>query len=182
MRAIKNKKAKLLILYVLIGIFTFSCQKDDPIDIIESITLTTTSGNNINMDGVWSSGCVEANNNMILNESLIFNNKDLQINIKGFDNMQCNGTAIFNETVIISFNTTGTKTVTFEGEQVLVNKINGTAEYSDGRKETFKQIFFIDENIESKFMYHAIFENDGGQIDAEGYPIEIIPIPITKTS
>jgi len=179
---LNSRYNKIAALLIILGPIITSCQKDDSIDITESINLTTSSGNNISMDGTWSSGCVEANNNMILNESLIFDNRDLQINIKGFDNLQCNGTTIFNETINISFSTTGTKRVTFEGEQVLVNKINGTAKYSDGRVETFKQIFFINDTTAGIFMHHAIFEDDGGQVDVDGYPIQIIPIPITKVN
>lgn len=170
----------LIVALILTSQAITSCQKDDVATSESKILLKTVSGNEISMDGIWSSGCVLANNNMILNETLSYNNKNLQIDIKAYDDMQCEGVSILSQTVTINFYSTGTVNVNFNGNQVLVNKIKGTANYSDGRVEDFKQIFFIDDSSNNLYMHHAIFENDGGQVNPEGYPIEIIAIPITK--
>ncbi|MEQ9310655.1 MAG: hypothetical protein RLN90_14455 [Balneolaceae bacterium] len=180
-QVLKSQSLKIIILSFLICFTTVSCQDDD-IGSPSLIMLKTVSANEISMDGIWSSGCVEANNNMILNESLSFNNENLQIDIKGYNNLQCNGATVFSQAVIITFNNSGTTTFQFNGNQVIVNKIDGTATYDDGRVEAFKQVFFIDDTGNNLYMHHALFGNDGGEVDAEGYPIEIIPIPITKTT
>jgi len=179
---LKSVSLRIIAILILSSLIVSSCGKDESIDSETTITLTTISGNELSMNGIWSSGCVEANNDMILSESLTFNNENLQIDINGYDNMHCKGATIFNELVVITFNNSGTTTVIFNGEEVLVNKIDGTASYTDGRVEDFKQLFFIDDTSGEKYMHHAIFENDGGQVDSEGYPIEIIPISIIKTS
>lgn len=178
-----SRFSKNLVIAVLTCQTFTACQSDDSIQPLiepETISLTTTSGNSIAMDGIWSSGCVEANNGTILNESLTFNNENLQIDIKGYNSLQCDGISIFSETVIINYQSPGTTTVNFNGNQVLVNKIDGTATYIDGSVEDFKQLFLIDDNGEDIYMHHALFENDGGQANSEGYPIEIIPISIIK--
>lgn len=180
-QVLKSQSLKIIILSFLICFTTVSCQDDD-IGSPSLIMLKTVSGNEISMDGIWSSGCVEANNNMILNESLSFNNENLQIDIKGYDNLQCNGATVFSQAIIITFSSSGTTTVLFNDNLVVVNKIDGTATYSDGRVEAFKQVFFIDDTGNRLYMHHALFGNDGGEVDAEGYPIEIIPIPITKVN
>jgi len=177
---LQSVSLKVIALLVLSSPAIISCQKDDSTTVEKAITLTTISGNQISMNGIWSSGCVTANNDMILNESLTFNDENLIIDIKGFDNMQCAGAAIFSEKVVITFNSAGTFSVLFNGKEVVVNKINGTAIYTDGRVEDFKQSFLIDDRSEVVFMHHAIFEDDGGNVNDEGYPIGIIPIPILK--
>lgn len=161
------------------SITLMSCQSDEEVT-PKSVILTTVSGIEISMNGIWSSGCVAANNGQILNESLSFNNEKIEINIKGYDNLQCNGAAVFNEIITIAFRKSGTTTVNFNGKSVVVNTIDGTATYMDGSIEDFKQTFFIDDSGVELFMHHALFENDGGQVNQAGYPIELIPIAITK--
>ncbi len=180
-----SRFSKIIVITVLSCQSFLACQSDDSIDPpLEPIliALITNSGNSITMDGIWSSGCVEANNNMILNESLTFNNENLQIDIKGYNNLQCNGTSIFSETIIINYRNAGSTTVNFMGEQVMVNQIEGSATSGDGSVEDFKQTFLIDDSGDDIYMYHALFGKDGGQVNAEGYPIEIIPISIMKTN
>lgn len=173
---------KVIALLILTSLTAMSCQKDDATEPIDTAALTSNSGQRVSMDGTWSSGCVLANNEMILNESLIFSNKNLQIDIKGYDNLQCSGETIFSQSIAITFNNAGTTTVLFNGEQVIVNKIDGIARYNDGNVESFKQIFFIDDSGKDMYMHHALFESDGGQVNSEGYPINIIPISITKVN
>lgn len=179
---LKSLSLKFIAFLFLTSQTLISCQKDDVPSSISTIVLKTISGNEISMNGIWSSGCVEANNNMILNESLSFNNENLQIDINGYDDLECNGDPILSQVIIITFINSGTTTVQFNGNQVIVNKIDGTATYSDGRVEAFKQVFFIDDTGNNLYMHHALFGNDGGEVDTEGYPTEIIPIPITKTN
>lgn len=173
---------KVIALLILTSLTAMSCQKDDTTEPFETTALTSNSGQRISMDGTWSTGCVMANNDMILNESLSFNNKNLQIDIRGYDNLQCSGETIYNQSLVITFLNAGTTTVLFNGAQVIVNKIDGIARYSDGRVESFKQIFFIEDSGEDMYMHHALFESDGGQVNSEGYPIDIIPISITKVN
>ncbi|MCW5518138.1 hypothetical protein [Muriicola sp. Z0-33] len=192
MKTIKNKVlisisrlSKLLMISMIISPTLVACQSDDSIETLiqpEPFILTTNSGNLITMNGLWSTGCVEANNDTILSETLSFNNENLQINITGFDDLPCNGNANFYETVAITFSNAGTISVTFNGAQVLVNQIYGTATYNDGRVEDFKQIFFIDDSSNETYMHHAVTQSDGGQVNDEGYPIDIIPISIIKTN
>lgn len=181
-QVLKSQSQKFIVILFLISHTMVSCQKDDDINSTSIIMLKTISGNEISMDGIWSSGCVEANNNMILNESLSFNNENLQIDIKGYGDLECNGVPILSQAVVITFINSGTTIVQLNGNQVIVNKIDGTAIYSDGRVEAFKQVFFIDDTGNNLYMHHALFGNDGGEVDTEGYPTEIIPIPITKTN
>ena len=179
---LKSKFLKNIALLIVSSLTIMSCQKDDSTTPEAELRLTTISGNEINMNGIWSTGCVAANNNMILNESLTFNNENLKIDIKGYDNFQCNGATTFSETIVIAFNYSGTTRVFFEGEEVIVNKIDGTATYTDGSVEVFKQIFLIDDNGDDIYMHHALFENDGGDVNTEDYPIDLIPISINKTN
>lgn len=157
-----------------------SCQNENEVAPESSHILTSVSGVEINMNGIWESGCVAANNGQILNEYLLFNNGNLEINIKGYDNLQCNGIAVFNEIITVAFRKSGTTTVNFDGRSVVVNTIDGKATYMDGSVEDFKQTFFIDDSGDELFMHHALFANDGGQINEAGYPIELIPIAISK--
>ena len=174
-------KLGTVILIFLVAI-TSSCKDEESISPPLSIDLTSVSGNVINMNGIWTSGCVLANNNMILNESLAFEEESLVIEINGYDDMSCTGTMIFNETITITYSSPGTTTVHLNGTEVNANKIDGTASYLDGRVEFFKQLFYVDDRADDTFMFHALFGNDGGKVDVEGYPIELIPIAITKTN
>ncbi len=174
-------KMNLRTILLLLAPAISSCSEDEVGQDV-NVILTTLSGAEISMDGVWLSGCVAANNGMILSESLTFSDENLQIDIQGFDNSDCNGTAVFNETIIISFNSPGTTRILFEDEEVTVNQIDGTATYADGRVENFKQVFLVNDTDGNTFMYHAKFENDGGSVDANGYPVEIIPIALTKAN
>ena len=169
------------VILIFIVSFSSSCKEDESATPLLSTTLTSVSGNVINMKGIWTSGCVLANNNMILNESLTFEEGNLVIEINGYDNMSCTGATIFNETITITFNSPGTNTVLLDGVEVVANKIDGTATYQDGTVEVFKQLFYVDDSGDT-FMFHALFGNDGGKVDVEGYPIELIPIAITKTN
>lgn len=173
---------KVITFLILTSLTAMSCQKDEATEPVDTATLTSNSGQRVSMDGTWSSGCVLANNEMILNESLFFNDQNLQIDIKGYDNLQCSGETVYSQSIAITFNNAGTTTVLFNGEQVIVNKIDGIARYNDGKVESFKQIFFIEDSGEDLYMHHALFESDGGQVNSEGYPINIIPISITKVN
>ncbi len=177
---LRLKYLKIALLLLATSTTSMSCQNDAQVTPESIYRLITVSGVEISMNGIWESGCVAANNGQILNEYLLFNNSNLEINIKGYDNLQCDGTAVFNEIVTIAFRKSGTTTVNFEGRSVVVNTIDGTATYMDGSVEDFKQIFFVDDSSDELFMHHALFENDGGQVNEAGYPIELIPIAITK--
>jgi len=177
---LRLKNLKIALLLLATSTTSMSCQNDAEVIPESTYRLISVSGAEISMNGIWESGCVAANNGQILNEYLLFNNGNLEINIKGYDNLQCNGTAVFNEIITIDFRKSGTTTVNFDGRSVVVNTIDGTATYMDGSVEEFKQIFFIDDSGDELFMHHALFENDGGQINEAGYPIELIPISISK--
>ncbi len=171
---------KKTLLLIAAGITLMSCQKEEDTTIRPRHLLTSVTGNEVSMNGTWSSGCVEANNGFILNETLSFNNESLEIEIKESDNLQCDGPALFVETIAISFSQSGTTTVIFKGKTVVVNTIDGTATYMDGSVEKFKQTFLVDDSGAEMIMHHALFENDGGQTNEDGYPIELIPIVISK--
>ncbi|MGB5370145.1 MAG: hypothetical protein WBN18_06915 [Flavobacteriaceae bacterium] len=177
---LRLKYLKIALWIVATGITSMSCQNDEEVTPESAYRLTTVSGVEISMNGFWESGCVEANNGHILNEYLLFNNDNLEINIKGYDNLQCYGTTISNEIITIAFHKSATATVNFDGKSVVVNTIDGVATYMEGSVEDFKQIFFIDDSGDELYMHHALFENDGGQVSEAGYPIELIPIAITK--
>ena len=179
--------SKVIVITILTGQTFVACQSDDSINDTfigdpTTASLKTISGNEIDINGVWETGCVQANNDMNLNESLTFNNENLVIEIKGYDNVSCDGSPNFGEQVSIIFQNSGTTNILYNGSQVIVNKVDGTATYTDGRVENFKQLFFIDDTNDEIYMHHSIFENDGGQVNTEGYPIEVIPISIIKTN
>lgn len=174
-----NLKTTLLLLSTMMTLI--SCGEDE-VKPQESITLTTISGEVINMDGVWSSDCELTNQNVILKETMTFNNGNLRIDINGYETMDCDGSPIFSELVQITFNTSGTTQVTFENEELTVNKIDGRATYSDGRTESFKQVFLIDDSGADFHLYHGLFGDDGGAVDFDGYPIEIIPLSLVKNN
>jgi len=179
--------SKIIVITILTGQTFVACQSDDSLnDTIISdpttVSLKSILGDEVDINGIWRTGCVQANNDMILNESLTFSNENLVIEIKGYDNVSCDGAPDFSEHVNITFQSSGTTNILYNGSQVLVNKIDGTATYTDGRIENFKQIFFIDNTSDEIYMHHALFENDGGQVNTDGYPVEIIAIPIIKTN
>jgi len=171
---------KITLLLIAAIITLMSCQSDEEESQESNYTLTSVSGIEINMNGLWLSGCVEANNGQILNESLNFNNEKLEIEIKSFDNLQCNGIPALNEIISITYRKSGTITVNLNGKSLIANTIDGTATYMNGSVEDFKQLFYVDDSRDEIFLHHALFENDGGQINENGYPIELIPIAITK--
>jgi len=174
-----SKFSKITILIISV-VQLGSCQTDDSIDAPGILLLRTITNVDIKMSGLWESGCVQANNDMILNESLTFNEDNLTIDIRGFDKITCEGPPTSSQQIQITFQSSGTTSIPFDGASVIVNKIDGTARYPDGQVENFKQVFLIDDSSNAVFMHHALFENDGGQVNNEGYPIEIIPIPIVK--
>lgn len=153
---------------------------DDEPAVQEQITLTTISGNQVSMNGDWLSDCALTNTNMILKETMMFENENLRIDIYAYETLNCDGPPLSSEFVLITFSTSGTAQVLFNDEEVTVNRIDGTATYSDGRSEVFKQVFLVDDAGNDLRLYHGLFGEDGGALDADGYPTDIIPLSLVK--
>jgi len=175
----KNKLTTALCICSLI----FACNKSDvtgPNDTMNDITLVAKSGNAINMDGVWQASCIPLEN-LFISESFTFSNESLIINIRFFDNENCLEPAVGSDIITITFSPGDTYEVEQQGAMVLANKISGT-ESSSANNTTgdFKQAFYIDDSQIPYRLYHGVFEDDGGAVTNDGYPLELHPIAIVK--
>jgi len=154
-----------------------SCDDDGELTI--NTTLITSMGNEISMDGIWVSECVDFTE-FRLKESFDFNASSLVIDINQFADGTCTD-VINNEIITIEFQVLGTIDATLNGITVMGNKISGTETSSTNNiSESFKQTFYVDDSVDPILLYHGIFGDDGGATSPDGYPIELHPFAIAK--
>jgi len=154
-----------------------SCDDDGELTI--TTTVITSMGNEISMDGIWVSGCVDFTE-FRLKESFDFNASSLVIDINQFEDGTCTD-VINNEIITIEFQVLGTIDATLNGVTVMGNKISGTETSSSNNiSESFMQTFYVDDSVDPILLYHGIFGDDGGATSPDGYPIELHPFAIAK--
>lgn len=145
------------------------------------IDLVTSEGNTMEMTGRWFSGCVNIND-ASLEEVFTFDGQSVTIDINFFSEQNCQGSHIRRQVINLDITDVGeTYVVQLGGREVIANKISGTQQIG-GEPETehFKQAFFIDDSGDMPKLYHGIFADDGGTVTADGYPLELHNIAITK--
>lgn len=170
-------KKLTLCLSILSVVTACQSQKNDPTP--ASVQVTTISGKTISLDGQWISDCV-AINQTYLKETFAFSAASLNIGIKMFQG-SCGQNPQNTENVTISFKVVGTIKVMLEGKEVLANKIEGIAiSDRDKKSEQFKQVFYIDDSQTPLRLYHGIFGDDGGKLNADGFPLQLHNIAIFK--
>jgi hypothetical protein len=85
--------------------------------------------------------------------------------------------------VRIEFGVVGTIEANLGDRTVTTNKIEGRFRFDDvGEYEEYKQSIYIEENVSDLTLFHGIFKEDGGTLSADGFPLDLFQIPITKLS
>ena len=177
MKSLKNNLSRLLSL-VFLTVIAIAC-KDEEITPVNNLELVTASGVSFNPDGLWESGCV-TDLGINLTEILTFSGETLIIDIQFFEDGQC-GNLARTEKVTISYTVGETFLARLNGQSVLTNKISGKAtNQSDNESYSFRQAFYIDDSGTLLKLYHGRFGDDGGELTDDGYPLELIAIPIHK--
>lgn len=168
-------KFKIRLWLVVIPLILGACSEDEEI----KTTVLTSSGNEIAMDGVWQSDCIDFTN-FRLKEDFDFNGENLVITIHQYEAETCDN-ADATETVTITFQVLGTVEATLNGSTVVGNKVSGTQKSStDTESSTFKQTFYINDDGGTNQLYHGIFEDDGGAVSSDGFPLELHPFAIAQ--
>ncbi|MTI37887.1 hypothetical protein [Fulvivirga lutimaris] len=174
-------KAKILATaFLLIPILSLStsCKKSDPAP-TEVLTVTTSSGNTISLDGKWLSGCV-TDMGANIDETFIFEGNELIIVLSFFQESSCTELA-GSEKVTIEFEIDGTFEALLNEVPVIANKMIGTqTTLSSGITKEFKQSLYINDDNGGIFFHHARFQDDGGEQTSDGFPLELIPLKIVK--
>lgn len=153
----------------------WACKEDELI----KTTVLTSSGNEISMDGIWKSSCLDFTN-FRLNENFNFDGENLIITIHQYSAETCENPDA-TEIVTITFQTLETIDVKLEGKVVTGTQIKGTQVSSkDGKSSTFKQTFYVDDSSGKNILYHGVFEDDGGEVSTDGYPLELHPFAIVQ--
>ncbi|MEO9967978.1 MAG: hypothetical protein ABJF11_19455 [Reichenbachiella sp.] len=168
-------KGKILIGLVVQIFFVWSCSEDNE----SQTSVITGAGNEISMDGIWESECLDFTD-FRLREDFDFDGDNLVITIDRSSAETCDQIDD-TEKVTITFRVVGTIEVQLDGATVLANKISGTQKSDgDGSSSEFKQSFYIDESDDTLILYHGVFEDDGGMVSSDGYPLELHPFAISK--
>ncbi|WP_422359731.1 hypothetical protein [Reichenbachiella sp.] len=153
----------------------WSCSEKDLI----KTTVLTSSGNEISMDGIWRSNCIDFTD-FRLNETFDFDGKGLIITIHQYTGETCENSDA-TETVTIIFQTLETIIAQLNGSAVVANKVKGTqTSSSDNKSSEFKQTFYVDDASGVNVLYHGIFGDDGGKLSSDGYPVQLHPFAIVK--
>ena len=164
-----------------LGLFFMSCGGSDDGQPLTQVELITSSGNVITMTGTWQSPCVSMDGNSI-EEVFTFDGMKATINIDIFSGAGCQNEPVQRQ--IIELDITGigsTYTVDLAGSEVTANPISGTeTNVAESRTDPFKQAFYIDDSGEQPALYHGIFEDDGGPVNASGFPLQLHNIAIVK--
>lgn len=164
-----------IILTACIFFLLWSCSEEDPI----KTTVLTSSGNEIAMDGIWRSDCIDFTD-FRLKESFDFDSEDLVITIHQYTGEACESPDD-TETVTITFQTLGTIEAKLNGTTVVANKVKGTQSSNRNKQSSeFKQTFYIDDASDTNTLYHGIFGDDGGTLSSDGHPTELHPFAITQ--
>lgn len=145
------------------------------------LQVSTSSGSRISLDGVWESGCA-FDQGRYLSETFSFSANSLVIDIRMFEGKNCqeiSGT----DQVSIEFTVEESFEVFFEERRRMANKVTGTQTVrSKGKSARFKQTFFIDDQGGELKFYHGRFQDDGGTETSDGFPTQIIPVAMTRSS
>lgn len=155
-----------------------SCKDDDDMDPVDEPNFITASGASVTLTGVWESGCV-TDRDQNLSEILTFSGDEIDINIRFFDSESCSN-EVGTQLVTIEYRVGGTFQAVLDGQTVLANEISGIFTDDDGDSENFRQAIYVDDSGTELMMYHARFGDDGGDLNADGFPTDIIPIPISR--
>ncbi|WP_420583361.1 hypothetical protein [Reichenbachiella sp.] len=167
-----NKKV-----YSIVSLFflLWSCSEEDPI----KTTALTSSGNEISLDGIWKSDCIDFTSYR-LNESFDFENENLVITIHQYSSEACEDPDV-TETVTITFQVLETIEAQLNGTTVIANKVKGQQTSSrDNQSGAFKQTFYIDDASGTNILYHGVFGDDGGATSSDGYPMDLHPFAISQ--
>ena len=179
-----KKQIALLVAYIVIFIVFFGCSdssvNEPEAPQAENLEVVGSSGQTLNMNGEWKTACTLLGNE-ILREIFRFSGDNLIIVIETHTTTDCESNPASTEIINITYEAKGTLNVSLDGQTVRANKISGTAFYtSSNRTETFKQSFYIDDSQASPRLYHGVFGDDGGQLRADGYPLELHNVAIEK--
>lgn len=161
---------QIVVLFIIVG-----CNEDE-----EPRTLIlTSSGNEISMDGIWQSDCIDFTA-FSLKEDFDFDGNNLVITINRFETSTCENTDA-SEKVTISFEVVGTMNATLNGNQVLANLVTGTEKSNqDSQSSKFKQTFYVNDHDGVNRLYHGVFEDDGGTTSDDGFPLDLHPFAIVQ--
>lgn len=139
----------------------------------------TSSDREILLDGTWKSGCA-SDLGRNLSEVFVFSDMTLVIDIEVYEDAECSR-VIGTERIAIEFAIGDPISLNFDGRSVIANRISGTQTVkSKGRRSSFKQTFFVDDQGEHAKLYHARFPEDGGSLSSDGYPTDLIAVAIVK--
>jgi hypothetical protein len=117
-----------------------------------------------------------------LSETFSFSGDSLVIDIRMFQDENCQE-IIGTDQVSIEFTVEGTFELFVEERQGIANKVTGTQTIrSKGKSTRFKQTFFIDDQAGELRFYHGRFQDDGGTETSDGFPAQIIPVAMTRSS
>lgn len=164
-------------MFSIVGLFflLWSCSEDDSI----KTTVLTSSGNEISLDGIWNSDCIDFTSYR-LNESFDFDHENLVITIHQYSSETCENPEV-TETVTITFQVLETIEAQLNGTTVIANKVKGTQTRSrDSQSSEFKQTFYIDDASGINILYHGVFGDDGGATSSDGFPVDLHPYAITQ--
>lgn len=166
-----NKMLSIACLFFLL----LSCSEDD----IIKTTVLSSSGNEISMDGIWRSECLDFSE-FRLKESFGFKDENLVITIHQYSGQSCEDPDA-TEIVTITFQTLETIEAKLSGTTVVANKVKGTqTTSSDNKSSEFKQTFYVDDASGNNVLYHGVFGDDGGKLSSDGYPLELHPFAIMQ--
>ena len=165
-----------LVVFFSAVILLGACSKEEMA--VDSKSFITHEGKDILLDGTWQSDCIQFPK-FHLKEYFVFDGDQLQIIIERYENGSCDQNAN-KEIVSIQFIKESDSQILFDNQKVNVNHISGTTSFADGSKEKFKQTIYIDDRSERTVLYHGIFEDDGGAVNRNGFPISLHPFPIKK--
>lgn len=160
---------------IMFSLTMMGCSEDEE----TKTTVLTSSGKEISMDGIWQSDCIDFAD-FRLSEDFDFRGEQLLITIRQYNAETCEN-ADATETVTITFQVLDLVEATLNGSVVTGNRVLGTQQSSNDREpSTFKQTFFIDDSDGTSILYHGVFEDDGGAISSDGYPLDLHPFAITQ--
>jgi hypothetical protein len=179
------KKINLLI-FLLLSMLLTACSKNESIAQPQidndHLLFVTSVGNKISLNGTWKAKCVQTNS-MDITETFVFADSVFTILIEMYEEGKCGGEPVNVRNVRIEFGVVGTIEANLGDRTVTTNKIEGRFRFDDvGEYEEYKQSIYIEENVSDLTLFHGIFKEDGGTLSADGFPLDLFQIPITKLS
>lgn len=171
-------KKKLFIVFAIVGVLA-SCSKGDD-ETPEQFLFTTASGARISLDGNWQANCVPLEG-VAISEVFTFSGNQITLTIDTYQAGGCDQAPIESDVIRMTFTLGATYNATLDGSSVIVNEIQGSSTSETTRQtENFKQAIFIDDIDGNMALYHGVFSDDGGAINANGFPMELHPVAIIK--